>query len=68
MVGNINDMNAEVAIRQYKPPMFCINIVPVMVKMPPIAKNINKRREFTYFISIVLMKRLVKNIVIAIML
>ena len=68
MVGNISDIKADVAMRQYNPGIPSIRMVPLVVRMPPMAKYISNRRALMYFIRQVQIKRLVRKNAMATML
>ena len=68
MVGNISDMNADVAIRQYRPNIPPMKIVPVIVSIAPAAKTVSIRLDLKYFIRYVLISRLERKMDIAIIL
>ena len=65
IVGNIKDINAEVATRKYSPIMPSIKITPEVVIMAQAANMVSNFFEFMYFIKNVLINLLDKNIVIA---
>ena len=68
MVGNINDIHAEVAIKQYNPVYPPTKIVPSDKTKPPIANSINSCPGLKKPKRNVHIKRLAKNIPMATML
>ena len=68
MVGNMSDIQADTATSEYIPHMFCRKITHKVKKQPAMANIFSSNPGLRYLKIKVQIKRLMQNIIIAIML